>query len=136
VDRSLLLVAALLVSACASDADVPALGFANETDVAVGVYVNGSWVGTYAAGTEGVGVPYGGRGGPPWRIEFRTPSGATIASWDLTGDDIAFVEGGAAGTGTLLDTPCGRIIAWVGQRGSGGPAPDPNVPSPTPGPCQ
>ena len=49
----------------------------NQTDVPVGVYVNGGWVGTYPAGAE-TSVPIAGHGGPPYTVGSEGPDGAVL----------------------------------------------------------
>jgi hypothetical protein len=130
-----LVAAVLALGGCGASDDGVSLGLANRTDTPVGLYVNDRWIGTYPADSDNEGIPVGGRGGPPWLVEARSPSDATLARFEITAEDVDAVADGGLGTGARTDLPCGTIELWIGDRGPAGPAPEPDGAAPEPGPC-
>lgn len=107
---------AALVIACGSfggGMPGPTIRLANGTIVPAVVTVNGSWVGTYAAG-EIVDVPIGGHGGPPYRIEARSPAGTALGDFLITPGDVASLTAGSS-MGGATQTECGLIEFTFGE---------------------
>lgn len=103
----------------------------NATDISVGVYVDGSWVGTYAAGASG-DASIAGQGGTR-TVEVRSPSGAVLLSLPVNDAQLADAADGDYGEGTSVGLPCGVVTVIVGRLSSDAAlAPATSVP---PGPC-
>lgn len=104
----------------------------NQTDIPVGLYVNGDWVGTYPAGGSTTQA-LGGHGGAPYDVEVRSDSGAVLAEMAINEPQAASLTGGGMPIGVDQGVPCGVIRIVVGM-------PDPDVePAPAeavpPGAC-
>ena len=70
----------LATSGCARTAvDDITITLDNLTDTPIGLYVNGEWVGTYAAGAS-TEQHLGDHGGAPYTVEARSNSGAVLAT--------------------------------------------------------
>jgi hypothetical protein len=112
----------------------PTIHLANRTIVPAVVSVNGSWVGTYAAG-ESAEVPIGGHGGPPYRIEAHSPAGTALGDFEITARDVTSLTAGSS-MGGASQTACGLIEFTFGPvaHPSETPTPAP-VPVPDPVAC-
>jgi hypothetical protein len=116
----LVLVGALLGGGCGmvpATSDIP-VTVANDTDVAVGLYVDGHWVGTYAPGTE-VAVPLPGRLRFPSTLELRSPSDAALLAVTLNEGEHATAESGGYGVGESRGLSCGTLTLLVGRLDEG-----------------
>jgi hypothetical protein len=103
----------------------------NATDIAVSVYVDDSWVATYAAGTSGAASISGQ--GRPRNLEVRSPSGAVLMSLWVNDDQLADAAAGRYGNGTAMGLPCGVVTVLIGQLAADEAlAPAESMP---PGPC-
>ena len=124
--------AALLAAGCTmalSPAD--RMGLINRTDTPVAVHVNGGWAGTYPPGAVAE-VSIRGHGGPPFRIEVRSPSCAVLSEWTISAGDAASVADGTSSMSAGSAVPCGWIEFSYGDP--------PDQPGATPlgpptGPC-
>lgn len=127
------LLVGLALAACAvSVSPADRIALENRTDTPVAVHVNGGWVGTYPAGAV-VNVPIRGHGGPPFRIEVRSPSGAILYELTLSaGDALAVAEGQSSMT-TGSAVPCGWIELSYGITVLEGR--EPVAPQSPTGPC-
>jgi hypothetical protein len=103
----------------------------NETDVAVGLYVGGDWVGTYPAGAS-VEVPLPGDLRLPTTIELLAPSGALMLSAELSDGQYAKAAAGGYGAGASVSTQCGIVTLLVGRVGTSGALAPPNTDDPVP----
>lgn len=93
-------------SACAPTGASTAFLLENATDVPVQILVDGSWVGTYEAGTSrDVPAP----GAPPHRVEVLSVSGARLLEWGYDANQAT------AGAVTSVDVPCGVVRLSVGR---------------------
>jgi hypothetical protein len=86
----------------------------NDTTTDVAVHVNGAWVGTVAAGQH-VDVPLGGHGGPPFRIEAKSRSGAVLFEMAISADDYQAVNEGRSAMGSGVAPGCGWIEVRYGK---------------------
>ena len=104
----------------------------NETDIPIGVYVDGVWRGTDEPGATIV-VPLGD-GLPPITIEARSASGAVLATLDVPlGPVKALRDGEGDAWGAEIAVPCGLIRIVAGELGPyAAVAPATAVPA---GPC-
>jgi hypothetical protein len=112
----LVLVSALLSAGCGvvpATSDIP-VTVANDTDVAVGLYLDGAWVGTYAPGAQ-VAVPLPVRDRFPVTVELRSPSDAVLVAVALSEDQHAAAEAGGYGGGESQGLPCGTLTLLVGR---------------------
>lgn len=125
---ALVLLAALSVLAGCSRT-VPQVQVENGTDIPLAVHANSAWLGTYPAGAV-ADVPIGAAG-PPWSIDVRSPSGATLTSLAISADDLQRVDAGTRSLQAVADTPCGTIRLTFGDAAI---EPLPASTSP-PGPC-
>ena len=109
------LAAALLVG-CGSTAPSSSIPVTidNETDVAVGLYVGGEWVGTYPPGAS-IEVPLPGNVRQPTTIELLAPSGAVLVSAPLNEGQHADAAAGGYGAGDTVATQCGVVTLLVGR---------------------
>jgi hypothetical protein len=109
---ALALALAVAVAGCAGFSADPTLrlGLENATDRPVLVYVNGEWVGTFAAGAQNDDIPSGAHGGPPWRLEARTDAGVVLVT-----AEVAAAPPSGTGTGATAGTACGDISLWAGD---------------------
>lgn len=90
----------------------------NETDVAVGLYVGGNWVGTYPAGASvEVSLPSDLR--LPTTVELRSPSDAVLVEVAVNEDQHAAAEAGGYGGGASQGLPCGTLTLLVGRLTAG-----------------
>ena len=112
VARVGLLLVAALVAGCASGP----LHVANETDTAIGVYVDGRWIGTYAPGASGDASVSGA--GRPQTLEVRSPTGAVLLSLQINDDQLAAGAAGGYGNGASVGLPCGVVTVLIGQPGA------------------
>ena len=121
-------VMAVLLAAGCTMALNPAdrMGLINRTDTPVAVHVNGGWAGTYPPGAVAE-VSIRGHGGPPFRIEVRSPSGAVLSEWTISAGDAASVADGTSSMSAGSAVPCGWIEFSYGdppdQPGATPPAP-------------
>lgn len=103
----------------------------NATDIAVSVYVDDSWVGTFGAGTTG-DTSISGQGRPR-TLEVRSPSGAVLLTLVVNDDQLADAAAGRYGNGQSIGLPCGVLTVIIGQLASDAAlAPAESIP---PGPC-
>ena len=86
----------------------------NDTTTDVTVRVNGGLVGTVGAGQR-VELPIVGYGGPPFRIEALSLSGAVLFEWLISASDYQAVRDGQASMSTGADPGCGWIEARYGD---------------------
>ena len=100
---------AVLATGCTSGP----LHIDNATDISVGVYLDGNWVGTYAAGASGQATIAGQ--GRPSTIEVRSPSGAVLMSLLVNDDQLAAAAAGGFGNGSSIGLPCGVVTVIIGQ---------------------
>ena len=99
----------------------PVVRLDNLTNSPATVDVNGTWVGTYAAGTS-ADVPLAGSGKAPFIVTVRTPSGLIAAQLEVAAAD---VEVGAEAAGNMqaqAELPCGTIRLTFGQPAEPAPA--------------
>ena len=116
----------------ASGADVR-LRVDNDTDTPVGVYLDGTWMGTDEPGAT-IDVPLGA-GSPPLLVEVRSPSGATLATLEAQAGPVQALRDGDAQNVIAQEfgVPCGVIRIVIGELGTDrAPAPAPSVAA---GPC-
>ena len=133
--RSLAIVATVaVVTACSAipGNDEVRVHVDNETDIPIGVYVDGVWRGTDEPGATIV-VSLGD-GLPPITIEARSASGAVLATLDVPlGPVKALRDGESDAWGAEVAVPCGLIRIVAGELGPDAAiAPATAVPS---GPC-
>ena len=108
------LAAALLLTGCASTPPgEPRVHLDNASDQPVGVYVNGSWVGTYEAGAKAAARLYG-HGGPPFDVEVRSASDERLIVLPVTVSEAASVATGQATISSELSLDCGVISVAIG----------------------
>lgn len=103
---------ATLLMACSSSGP---LHVENATDVDVAVYTDGTWVGTYAAGSAG-DAALSGRGRPQ-TLEVRSPSGAVLLSMVVNDDQLAAAAAGRYGNASSVGLPCGVVTVLIGELG-------------------
>lgn len=129
--------ALLLLAGCTLAMD-PAdrIGLVNGTDTPVAVHVNGGWAGTYPPGAV-ANVSIRGHGGPPFRIEVRSPSGAMLSGVTISAQDAAGVAEGSSSMSVGGAVPCGWIELSYGESADPvAPPVQPRVPpAPATGPC-
>lgn len=126
--------AALLATGCTIAMDrADRMGLINRTDTPVSVHVNGGWAGTYAAGAV-ADVPIRGHGGPPFRIEVRSPSGAVLSEWTISPQDAASVADGTSSMSGGGAVPCGWIGFSYGDQPDQPPGAEPIGPATRPCP--
>lgn len=90
-----------------------ALHVDNATDAVLSVYVDGSWVGTYAPGTAGdASLSAVGR---PQQLEVRSPSGTVLVTLEVADDQLAAAEAGRLGNGLSVGVPCGVVTVLIGR---------------------
>ena len=128
-------IASLVVAGCSGSPGTRALWVqvVNETDIPIGVYIDGEWRGTDEPGATIV-VPLGD-GPPPMTIEARSPSGATLATLEATVGQVEALRAGSDENVIAVEfaVPCGAIRITVGEMPEGwAVAPGEAVP---PGPC-
>jgi hypothetical protein len=122
-----LLAALSLLAGCSRT--LPQVQVENGTDIPLAVHVNGEWLGTYPAGAVAdVAIR---AAGPPWSIDVRSGSGATLTSLAISADDLQRVDAGTRSLQATADTPCGTIRLTFGDAAI---EPLPFSTSP-PGPC-
>lgn len=103
----------------------------NDTDVAVGVYLNESWVGTYPAGAMAT-IALVGHGGPPFAVSVRTADGIRLYEESISAEDIRRAHEEGFGWSGMTSGPCGNIRLTFGDV----QPVDDDVPDIEPGPCQ
>ena len=122
-----LLVVLLAVAGCGLASDVGVIGreatdipisIENDTNVPVGLYVDGAWVGTYAPGSR-LAVPMPAPRRLPTTIELRSPSDAALLSVTLNEGQHAAAEAGGYGAGASQGLPCGVLTLLVGRLADG-----------------
>jgi hypothetical protein len=118
-----ILVAVLVVAGCGVARDVGVVGreptdipinLHNDTDVAVGLYVDGAWIGTYAPGSR-LAVPMTTPKREPTTVELRSPSDTVLLSLTLNERQYAAAEAGGYGAGESRGLPCGTLTLLVGR---------------------
>jgi len=127
----------VLLAGCLAPAEgvdnSPTLTVANQTELAVSLFVNGDLIAEFSAQTgERVGADL-----PPlpWDVEARSPRGRVLASMRVDVGDVR-TETDADGVIThttafgRVDLSCGRLTIWAGDAAPSGPAPgpDPGIP--------
>lgn len=127
------MLAAALVVGCGPATQSPAIPISieNDTDVAVGLYVGGEWLGTYPAGAS-VEVPLPADVLLPTTIELLAPSGAVLVSAPLNEGQHGDAAAGRYGTGESVTTECGNVTLLVGRLGAGEALALPNAEDPVP----
>ena len=117
------LVALLAMAGCGVAHDVGVIGreptdipinIDNETDVAVGLYVDGTWIGTYAPGSR-LAVPMPAPKRHPTTVELRSPSDAVLLSLALNEGQHAAADAGGYGAGESRGLPCGTLTLLIGR---------------------
>ncbi len=78
----------------------------NATDIAVGIYLNDAWVGTYPAGASAT-VALAGHGGPPFVVSVRTAAGTVLHEETISADDMRRARTEGFGWFSALGPPCG-----------------------------
>ena len=105
----------------------------NDTTARLTVHVNGGLVGAIEAGSR-VDIPLGGHGGPPFRIEARSPGGNVLFDWSISAGDYQQVRDGNASMSTGVAPGCGWIEARYGKADPAAPvAPEAPVGRAAPG---
>lgn len=117
---SLVALVAVVGAACSTSASQGSeirVHVTNETDIPIGVYIDGDWRGTDEPGATIV-VPLGD-GQPPIRVETRSPSGATLATLIAPAGPIGALRGGdrTEVVGEAFGVPCGVITIVIGELG-------------------
>ena len=114
--RAALLLCALALLGCVSDLGGEVrVHIDNQTDAPVAVYVNGAWLGTYAAGAS-TSAPIGGHGGPPYTVVSEDPRGAVLTSTQVATDDAAAVASGSTMIETSTEVGCGYVRVAIATR--------------------
>ena len=129
--RAVLAAALLVGCGPAAQTDAVPVSITNETDVAVGLYVGGQWVGTYPAGAS-VEVPLPPDVRLPTTIELLAPSGAVLVTAPLNEGQHGDAAAGRYGAGASVDTQCGIVTLLVGRLGTGEALAPPNADDPVP----
>lgn len=128
-------VAVLAIGCSPSGGPADRIRLTNQTNIAVAVHVNGGWAGTYPPGAV-ADVPIRGHGGPPFRVEVRSPSGASLAELTISASDVTVVADGSTAMSTGSGVPCGWIELAYGEVPDQGPVGGGGVaPAPPTGPC-
>lgn len=123
--------AAVALTGCATDASVP-IRIQNDTTVPVGLYVDGTWVGTYPAGADTT-VQIDRSIQQSWTVELRSPSDAVLLRLSANDGTLEAARDGRYGVGESLGLPCGVLTALVGTLSADEAlAPAESV---APGPC-
>ena len=125
--------ALVLIAGCGSavPSGAATVGMVNATSVPIAVHVNGAWIGTYPAWSETDRIVVIGNGGPPWRVEFRTPDAFTAGEIVVPG------SGTPAGrSGSSWRSTCGEFVAWWGDRPPDAPSIGPDAVRPPNPPCR
>ena len=125
-------VAAIGLTACGTDASVP-IRIENETTVPVGLYVNGTWVGTYPPGVDTT-VAVTRSIEQAWIVELRSPTDAVLLRLNANDAALHAAREGRYGAGESRGLPCGALTAVVGTL-SADEALAPTRASAAPGPC-
>lgn len=120
------------LSGCAPGDAVP-IRIQNDTNVPVGLYVNGDWLGTYPAGANTT-VSFDRPIAAPWAVELRSPSDAALLRLDANGGALEAARDGRYGAGESIGLPCGELTAILGTL-SADEALAPTRPSAAPGLC-
>ena len=120
--------AGLVLASCSGPPPGPTITLSNRTDIPIAVHVNSVWVGTYGPGAEAP-APLGVVAGPPYRIDFKSPTGAVLMSWEIAEP---LVDPLTESSVARVDLPCGTIEAWEGLAPTQ-PRPEPVFPPA--GPC-
>jgi hypothetical protein len=121
------LLAVIAVAGCGRATDVGLVGreatdipisIENDTDVAVGLYVDDAWIGTYAPGAR-LAVPMPAPRRHPTTVDLRSPSDAVLLSLTLNEGQHAAAEAGGYGAGASQGLPCGVLTLLVGRLADG-----------------
>ena len=108
---------AIALLGCAA-AEGGRLTVVNRTDTAVGVYVDGEWIGTDEPGATIVAT-LGPTDSTSYRIEARSPSGAVLGAFDAPRVAVDESRDGGPGFGEIVPVPCGEIAFVVGELDDG-----------------
>jgi hypothetical protein len=92
----------------------------NDTTTIVTVLVNGGLADRIEAGAIGV-IQLQGRGGPPFRIEARSPGGNVLFEWTISEAEYGEVRDGNTTMSTGTAPGCGWIEARFGGADLEGP---------------
>ncbi len=109
----------------------PPVHVLNATDIPVAVFLDGALVGIHPPGAEAEVelTP----GDPPFVVEVRSGSGASLGSLTVDASTLEAVEDGTAALGQSFVLPCGRVQLWIGDRDEEAARPPEQVPPV--GPC-
>jgi hypothetical protein len=89
----------------------------NASDIAVAVYVDGRWLGTYAPGASGdASITAAGR---PQTLQVRSASGEVLLTLPIDDDQLADGARGGYGNGAKVDLPCGEVSLLIGTLAPG-----------------
>ena len=126
------LAAASISMACQSLSFLPSsaadrINLRNDTTTDVAVHVNGGLVGMVGAGQR-VDLSILGHGGPPFRIEALSRSGAVLFDFLISTTDYEQVRDGQATMSTGADPGCGWIEVRYGEVDPPGGAELPEAP--------
>ncbi len=92
----------------------------NNTDRALGLFVNGQDLGAVAPDSgrtlDAVQLP-----ALPWDAELRLPSGRTVVKLTIHSGSIRRTETSASGVFARQDLSCGRVEIWSGSPPGGPP---------------
>ena len=104
----------------------------NDTTARITVLVNGGLIGAIEAGST-VDVPLVGHGGPPFRVEARSPGGNVLFDWSISEEEYRQVRDGDVSMSTGTATGCGWIEARYGEADPAGPVAEAPVGRAAPG---
>jgi hypothetical protein len=108
---------ALIASVVVACANSGPLHVENASDIAVAVYADGRWVGTYGPGASGdASITAAGR---PQTLEVRSALGAVLLSLPINDDQLAAGAAGTYGNGASIDLPCGEVSLLIGTLAPG-----------------
>jgi hypothetical protein len=131
VPRAVLAVA--LLASCAQPArtSATAVRIENDADVPVGLYIGGTWLGTYPAGASVV-VPLPSELRLPTMVELLAPSGAVMLDVTLDERQVADAARGGYGTSRSIPVACGVVTLVVGTLAEGQSPEPPSTDDPVP----
>lgn len=86
----------------------------NDTDFAVGVYLNDEWAGTYPAGAAAT-VALRGHRGPPFAVSIRTALGESLLEEAISAVDMRRAREEGFGWSSAASQPCGSIRLTFGD---------------------
>ena len=125
--------AAALLAGCGPTTPPSAvpISIVNDTDVAVGLYIGGDWLGTYPAGASVV-VPLPSELRLPTMVELLAPSGAVMLDVTLDEGQVTNAARGGYGTSRSVPVACGVVTLVVGTLAEGQSPEPPSTDDPVP----